>query len=93
MIERFVFETLRYYGPPSQWPFLSFEAVAGIVRNVNHPAFRGRDIRYGDGKPLLLVPGHLAGDLTVGPLAMWLAKSSTGQRLMLSGSVGDVRTR
>ena len=72
MIERFVFETLRYYGPPLQWPFLSFEAVAGVVRNVNHPVFRGRNIRYGDGKPLLLVPGHLAGDLTLVPLAMWL---------------------
>jgi hypothetical protein len=72
MIERFVFETLRYYGPPLQWPFLSFEAVAGVLRNVNHPVFRGRNIRYGDGKPLLLVPGHLAGDATLVPLAMWL---------------------
>jgi hypothetical protein len=72
MIERFVFETLRYYGPPLQWPFLSFEALAGVVRNVNHPVFGGRNIRYGDGKPLLLVPGHLAGALTLVPLAMWL---------------------
>ena len=72
MIKRFVVETLRYYGPPLQWPFLSFEAVAGVVRNVNHPVFRGRNVRYGDGKPLLLVPGHLAGDLTLVPLAMWL---------------------
>jgi hypothetical protein len=72
MIERFVFETLRYYGPPLQWPFLSLEAVAGVARNVNHPVFRGRNLRYGDGKPLLLVPGHLAGDLTLVPLAMWL---------------------
>jgi hypothetical protein len=72
MIKRFVVETLRYYGPPLQWPFLSFEAIAGVVRNVQHPVFRGRNIRYGDGKPLLLVPGHLAGDLTLVPLAMWL---------------------
>ena len=72
MIKKFVVETLRYYGQPLQWPFLSFEAIAGIVRNVHHPVFRGRNIRYGDGKPLLLVPGHLAGDLTLVPLAMWL---------------------
>jgi hypothetical protein len=72
MIKRFVVETLRYYGPPLQWPFLSFEAIAGVARNVHHPVFRGQNIRYGDGKPLLLVPGHLAGDLTLVPLAMWL---------------------
>jgi pimeloyl-ACP methyl ester carboxylesterase len=72
MIERFVFETLRYYGPPLQWPFLSFEAIAGVVRNLQDPVFRGRDILYGDGKPVLLVPGHLAGDATLVPLAMWL---------------------
>lgn len=72
MIKKFVVETLRYYGQPLQWPFLSFEAMAGIVRNVHHPVFRGRNIRYGDGKPLLLVPGHLAGELTLVPLAMWL---------------------
>jgi hypothetical protein len=72
MIERFVFETLRNYGPPSQWPFLSFEAIAGVLFNLHDPVFRGRNIRYGDGKPLLLVPGHLAGDATLYPLAMWL---------------------
>jgi hypothetical protein len=72
MIKRFVVETLRYYGPPLRWPFLSFEAIAGVVHNVHHPVFRGRNIRYGDGKPLLLVPGHLAGGLTLVPLALWL---------------------
>lgn len=72
MINRFVIDTLRTYGPPLQWPFLSFEAIAETIRNFNDPVFRGRNIRYGDGKPLLLVPGHLAGDANLYPLAMWL---------------------
>jgi hypothetical protein len=72
MMTRFVLETLRNYGPPSQWPFLSLEALAGVLRNLHDPVFHGRNIRYGDGKPLLLVPGHLAGDATLLPFAMWL---------------------
>jgi hypothetical protein len=72
MMKRFVLETLRNYGPPLQWPFLSLEALIGVLRNLHDPVFHGRNIRYGDGKPLLLVPGHLAGDATLLPLAMWL---------------------
>jgi hypothetical protein len=72
MMKRFVFETLRNYGPPLQWPFLWLEAIAGVLRDHHDPVFHGRNIRYGDGKPLLLVPGHLAGDATLFPLAMWL---------------------
>jgi hypothetical protein len=72
MMKRFLVEALRNYGPPLQWPFLSFEAIAGVFRNFHDPMFHGRNIRYGDGKPLLLVPGHLAGDATLFPLAMWL---------------------
>ena len=43
-----------------------------MIRHFDDPVFHGRNIRYGDGKPLLLVPGHLAGDATLFPLAMWL---------------------
>jgi hypothetical protein len=72
MINRFVVETLRTFGPPFRWPLLSFEAMAAAIRHFDDPIFRARNIRYGDGKPLLLVPGHLAGDATLFPLAMWL---------------------
>ena len=72
MINRFVVETLRTFGPPFRWPLLWFEAMAAVIRHFDDPAFRGRHIRYGDGKPLLLVPGHFAGDATLFPLAMWL---------------------
>jgi triacylglycerol lipase len=32
----------------------------------------GRDLPRGDGAPVLLIPGYLAGDLSLGPLARWL---------------------
>jgi pimeloyl-ACP methyl ester carboxylesterase len=72
MISRFVIETFRAFGPPLQWPLLSYEVVAEACRNFGDPIFRGHNVRYGDGKPVLLVPGHLAGDATLFPLAMWL---------------------
>jgi hypothetical protein len=72
MISRFVIETFRAFGPPFEWPLLSYEVVAEASRNFGDPIFRGRNVRYGDGKPVLLVPGQLAGDATLFPLAMWL---------------------
>jgi pimeloyl-ACP methyl ester carboxylesterase len=39
-----------------------------------HPAFRGEGIAVGDGAPVLLVPGFLAGDVSLGVMAQWLAR-------------------
>jgi hypothetical protein len=72
MISRFVIETFRAFGPPFESPLLSYEVVAEASRNFGDPIFRDRNVHYGDGKPVLLVPGQLAGDATLFPLAMWL---------------------
>jgi pimeloyl-ACP methyl ester carboxylesterase len=39
-----------------------------------HPVFRGDGVRGGDGAPVLLVPGFLAGDLSLGVMAQWLSR-------------------
>jgi hypothetical protein len=72
MIDRFVVETLQTFGTSLRWPFLPYEIIAETISNFDHPVFRGRGIRYGDGKPLLMVPGHLSGDGALLPLRMWL---------------------
>lgn len=69
---RFFGETLRAFGPPSFWPYAPFHAAAELVLNFYDPAYRGKDIRFGDGKPVLLVPGHLGGTATLTPLSLWL---------------------
>jgi hypothetical protein len=69
---RFVGETLRAFGPPSFWPYAPFRAAAELMLNFYDPAYRGKDIRFGDGKPVLLVPGHLGGNATLTPLSLWL---------------------
>jgi triacylglycerol lipase len=39
-----------------------------------HPVFRGEGITRGDGTPVLLVPGFLAGDVSLGIMAEWLTR-------------------
>ena len=69
---RFIGETLGTFGLPFFWPYASMRAVTELLLNSTDPVYRGHDIRYGDGKPVVLVPGHLSGDVTLAPLAIWL---------------------
>jgi hypothetical protein len=69
---QFLGQTLQTFGPPHFWPYASFKAFAEVVINSWSSVYRGQNIRYGDGKPVLLVPGHLAGDTTLLPLSLWL---------------------
>ena len=39
-----------------------------------HPVFRGEGVPGGDGAPVLLVPGFLAGDVSLGVMAQWLSR-------------------
>jgi len=68
----FIDETMRTFGLPLFWPYDSFEAAVEVILNSSDAVYRGRNVRYGDGKPVVLVPGHLGGDVTLAPLSMWL---------------------
>jgi pimeloyl-ACP methyl ester carboxylesterase len=52
------------------------EARAGLEHAAlrRHPLFRGEGVAPGDGAPVLLVPGFLAGDLSLGVMAGWLKR-------------------
>ncbi|SEE69447.1 hypothetical protein SAMN05444161_6738 [Rhizobiales bacterium GAS191] len=69
---RFIGETVRTFGLPLFWPYASFEAAVELALNSCASVYRGQDVRYGDGKPIVLVPGHLGGDVTLAPLSLWL---------------------
>jgi triacylglycerol lipase len=43
-----------------------------LVRLLADPIWRGERVPHGDGRPVLLLPGFLAGDPTLGVLARWL---------------------
>jgi pimeloyl-ACP methyl ester carboxylesterase len=45
-----------------------------LVRLLADPIWRGERVARGDGRPVLLLPGFLAGDHTLGVLARWLQR-------------------
>jgi pimeloyl-ACP methyl ester carboxylesterase len=44
------------------------------ARLLASPVFRGRGVPRGDGRPVLLLPGFLAGDYTLAAMGLWLRR-------------------
>ena len=63
-------------------------ALREFTALVRDPVFRGRGVPAGDGRPVLLVPGFLAGDWTLRVLDGWLKR--IGYRSYLSGILFNV---
>lgn len=53
------------------WDPLSLRELGALLRD---PVFRGRGIPRGDGRPVLLIPGFLSGDWSLGTLHGWLER-------------------
>jgi len=64
-------------------------AVRELSALLGDPVFRGRGVPRGDGRPVLLIPGFLAGDWTMRVLHGWLGR--IGYRSRLSGIVLNVQ--
>jgi len=45
-----------------------------LARLIADPVWRGEGVPHGDGRPVLLLPGFLAGDYTLTLLARWLRR-------------------
>ena len=58
------------------------------ARLLADPVFYGRGVPRGDGRPVLLLPGLLAGDYTLAPLAGWLAR--IGYRPAIAGFMFNI---
>jgi len=58
------------------------------ARLVADPVFHGRGVPHGDGRPVLLLPGFLAGDYTLLAMASWLRR--IGYRPHFAGFVLNV---
>src|SRR6266511_3059206 len=60
-----------------------------LARLLCDPVYRGNGIPGGNGEPVLLIPGFLAGDWTLKIMAGWLSR--IGYRPYLSGIACNVR--
>jgi triacylglycerol lipase len=72
--ERFVFGAdpvrERWWGRPlaeTRW-------CLELGRLLGDPVWRGAGVPHGDGRPVVLMPGFLAGDQTLGVIATWLRR-------------------
>src|SRR4051812_1242704 len=52
------------------------------------PVFQGAGVEHGDGRPVLLIPGFLAGDGSLGTMTQWLRAS--GYRTRRAGIRSNV---
>ena len=77
--------------PPLRWwgsPVSEARANVELARLLVSPVYRGRGVPRGDGAPVLLVPGFLAGDVTLAVLHGWLRRM--GYRTYRSGIAWNV---
>ena len=70
--------------PPPIWREARYFAERASLRS--DPIFTGEGVPHGRGRPVLLIPGYLSGDLTLALLAGWLRRAGyraghTGMRL------------
>lgn len=61
---------------------------AELARLVVDPVFAGRDVPHGDGRPVMLIPGFLAGDVSLSVMGSWLRR--IGHRPHESGILVNV---
>ena len=77
--------------PPERWrgrPLAESRWPLELARLSLDPVMLGRDVARGDGRPVVLMPGFLAGDQTLLVLAAWLRRM--GHRPYTCGFVANV---
>jgi pimeloyl-ACP methyl ester carboxylesterase len=81
--------TQWFFGLPSTLTSAAFDSLTIARRSM----LVGSSLPYGDGKPIVLVPPHLGGDLALMPLSAWL--KALGYRPATAGlflNLGDAAT-
>ncbi len=68
------------------WDPLAVRELSALLRD---PVFRGRGVRKGDGRPVLLIPGFFSGDWALQMLHRWLGRM--GYASHLSGILLNVQ--
>lgn len=65
-----------FVGPRGTRPLLDERRTVGEARTLlRDPIWRGVDVPAGDGRPVLLIPGFMSGDMSMTVMSRWLARS------------------
>jgi pimeloyl-ACP methyl ester carboxylesterase len=79
--------TGRWHPQPPVW--LEGRGALEYVRLLRDPLYRGVGVPDGEGEPVLLVPGFMAGDSSLWVLHNWLLR--TGYQAEMAGLIFNVR--
>jgi pimeloyl-ACP methyl ester carboxylesterase len=77
---------ISFDAPPPLWREARIGLEAAVL--LRDPIFRGDGMADGRGRPVLLIPGFLAGDGSLAPMAGWLKRA--GYRPSRAGIVSNV---
>lgn len=66
----------RAHDEPAWWgrPLAELRWQAELARLLVDPVYLGRGVPHGDGGPVLLIPGFLAGDASLSVMSSWLRR-------------------
>jgi hypothetical protein len=84
-------EAVRAITMPLWWPLAIADAAIEIAANSTNDIYRGRNVRFGDGKPVIVVPGRFSGDVALAPLRLWL--QAIGYRTVKPGVILNIDDR
>jgi 3-oxoadipate enol-lactonase len=73
----------RTMGLLARWPLTVDDFVADFLIHTVQPAYFGRRLPLGDGKPIIIVPGHFGSDLILRNFDLWL--KAMGYRPTITG--------
>jgi pimeloyl-ACP methyl ester carboxylesterase len=68
-----VFSSALGYTPLFYWPLAAVDIATDLIDMTRRSIYFGHEHRFGDGKPVIIVPGCLANDFLLSPFAAWLA--------------------
>jgi pimeloyl-ACP methyl ester carboxylesterase len=60
------------YSPLFYWPLAVVDLAADLMDMTRRSIYFGHERRFGDGKPVIIVPGFLGNELFLSPFAAWL---------------------
>ncbi|MCB1541438.1 MAG: alpha/beta fold hydrolase [Rhodoblastus sp.] len=80
-----VFRSPALFDPQflTQWPELVTEFMSDLMTIAGRSMYTGYDLRFGDGKPVIVVRGAVYGEIFYSPFLVWL--KALGYRPALAG--------
>jgi pimeloyl-ACP methyl ester carboxylesterase len=74
--------------PFFDWPLIFADMAADLLYAIRRSMYLGHELRFGDGKPVIIVPGRFVNDFLLSPFAVWL--NALGYRPRISPASSEV---